>query len=70
MIKIGGIYKHYNGKFYKTTGIYRHSETLEMYVAYKALKKCGDLGKYWIRPLSMFCEQINEKTPRFKLVKK
>ncbi len=70
MIKINAIYKHYSGKLYKTIGLFRHSESLEMYVAYRSLKKYGNLGRNWIRPLDMFCEKIDPNTCRFKLLKK
>lgn len=72
---IGALYKHYSGKFYKTIGIFRHSESLENYVAYIAFgdNHEGQLGKNWIRPVDMFLEEVtiegNVKVPRFEIIK-
>lgn len=52
----GDVYKHYKGNFYKVYGTVRHSETEEMMVLYQALY--GDFG-YWVRPLTMFMEDVN-----------
>ena len=65
MIKIGK-YQHYKGKYYEVMAIAKHSETLEEFVAYKALY---DEGELWVRPLKMFEEEIEingQKVPRFK----
>lgn len=53
-IKIGR-YRHFKGNEYEVIGIARDSETLEDTVVYRALY--GD-GELWVRPLSMFCEQV------------
>jgi len=72
-----GIYKHYKGNNYEVIGIARHSETLEKMVVYKALYQAdlpaGQAGdnNLWIRPLTMFTEQVNvggEWLPRFQKV--
>ena len=66
MIKIG-IYRHYKGNKYEVIGIANHSETLEKMVVYKALY--GD-GEIWVRPLSMWNEEIEvdgNKVKRFEL---
>ncbi len=63
-----GIYKHYKGNLYELIAVANHSETLEKLVVYKALY--GE-GGVWVRPLSMWDEQIeiNGKTVhRFELV--
>ncbi len=63
-----GIYKHYKGNMYELLYIANHSETLEKMVVYKALY--GD-GEIWVRPASMWSEEIeiNGKTvKRFELV--
>lgn len=67
---IGGTYLHYKQKKYKVTGIARHSETLEEVVIYEALYE-NKLGKIWVRPMTMFLENVEAgdyKGPRFKLI--
>lgn len=64
-----GLYKHYKGLFYQVLGIGRHTETLEIFVIYKALDDQG----LWIRPIEIFQEEVEvngQKMPRFKFVKK
>jgi len=51
-------YRHFKGKEYLVLNIAKHSETLEDYVVYQALY--GDMG-IWIRPLSMFAEQVTHE---------
>jgi hypothetical protein len=53
-IKIGK-YRHYKGKEYEVICVGKHTETLEDLVVYKALY---DDFKIWIRPLSMFLEEV------------
>lgn len=63
-----GKYKHYKGKEYEVIGTAKHSETLEELVVYRALYGEKEL---WVRPLSMFTEEIEvngEKVPRFKYI--
>jgi len=65
MIKLGK-YQHFKGNEYEVIGVAKHSETLEDYVIYRALY--GEYG-LWIRPLSMFEEEIirdGKKIKRFK----
>lgn len=65
MIKLGK-YRHYNNKDYEVIGTALHSETLEEMVLYKALY---DDGQLWVRPLSMFLEEVEingQMMPRFK----
>ncbi len=57
MIKLG-VYKHYKGNYYRVIGIARHSETLEDMVVYQGLYEKGGL---WVRPLSMWEEQVGEQ---------
>jgi len=62
-----GIYRHYKGKRYELLDIATHSETLESMVVYRQLY--GD-GKMWVRPLSMWSEQVQSgdiTVPRFAL---
>lgn len=60
-----GRYRHYKNHEYEVIGVVHHSETLEELVLYKRL----DDGGMWVRPLSMFCEDVEingKKMPRFK----
>lgn len=63
MIKIDGIYRHFKGNMYQVIAIATHSETLEKMVVYKALY--GEQG-IWVRPLSMFEEEIERGGKTFK----
>ncbi len=63
-IKLKRIYKHFKGDYYLVEDVAKHSETGEEYVVYRKLY--GD-GGLWIRPLSMFTEEIDrEKYPDVK----
>ena len=53
-IKLGK-YRHFKGKEYELISTAKHSETLEIYVVYRALY--GD-GETWVRPLDMFFEKV------------
>ncbi len=69
-----GIYEHYKGKRYEVLGQARHSESLEEMVVYKALYK-GDFprGSLWVRPKTMFTENVTVNkvvVPRFKFIGK
>ncbi len=69
-LKLNALYEHYKGKQYKVLNIVKHSETLEDLVFYECLYE-NDLGKYWVRPLKMFLEDVvidGVKRPRFKLL--
>lgn len=59
MIKTG-IYKHYKGNLYEVIGVAVHTETGEKLVVYKALYQIPGFtdGALWVRPLVMFCEEI------------
>lgn len=64
-----GTYKHYKGNMYQVLYIANHSETLKKMVVYKALYGEGEI---WVRPASMWEEEIeiNGKTvKRFELIK-
>ena len=65
---VPGKYRHYKGQDYVVIGTARHSETEEWMVMYR--KDYGDRS-CWVRPLSMFSEQVDVdgvSMPRFKLV--
>ena len=64
-----GIYRHYKGKEYQVIAVARHSETEEELVVYRLMY--GDFS-YWVRPLSMFTENIELEDviiPRFQWLK-
>ena len=64
-----GIYRHYKGKEYQVIAVARHSETEEELVVYRLMY--GDFS-YWVRPLSMFTENIELDgviIPRFQWLK-
>ncbi len=67
-----GIYKHYKKEtLYKVHFVAKHSETLEDVVVYEALYE-NDMSKFWIRPLSMFTDEVEVNgvyKPRFAFVK-
>ena len=50
-----GIYRHYKGNFYELVDVAKHSETEEEFVIYRPMYGEGAL---WIRPLSMFDEDL------------
>ncbi len=55
-IQIKGVYRHFKGKEYLVEDIAKDSETQEKYVVYRALYGENEL---WIRPLSMFLEEVD-----------
>lgn len=65
-----GKYQHFKGNYYQVLHVARHSETEELMVVYLPLY--GDNPEVWVRPLSMFDEDIvrdGVKLKRFKKVK-
>lgn len=65
-----GIYQHYKGNKYLAIGVAKHSETLEELVCYITLYDNKE-GKIWVRPLSMFLEEVEidgVKKPRFTFI--
>ncbi|MBO5090445.1 MAG: DUF1653 domain-containing protein [Clostridia bacterium] len=58
-----GKYRHFKGNEYEVLAVANHSETLEKMVVYKALY--GD-GEIWVRPLSMWDEEITRDGKTFK----
>jgi len=63
-----GIYRHYKGPEYEIMRVVYHSETLEELVLYRKLND----NSYWVRPLSMFLENIevgDQLIPRFKYIR-
>lgn len=65
-----GIYQHYKGNKYIVLSVAKHSETLEELVVYISLYD-NEESKMWVRPLSMFMEEVEYngvKQPRFKFL--
>ena len=54
-----GRWRHFKGGEYQVYGVAIHSETEEEYVVYRPLY--GE-GKLWIRPLSMWLEDVERET--------
>jgi hypothetical protein len=66
-LKIGNYRHSKSGKEYRVLFVAKHSETLEDLVVYEALYD-NKTSKYWVRPLSMFTEDVEiegKKVPRF-----
>ena len=66
MSKVGGpapgsVWRHYKGHTYMVVGVARHSESLEWLVVYRR----QDNSELWVRPLSMWSEQVKADVPRF-----
>jgi hypothetical protein len=60
----------HNGNRYEVIAVAKHSETHEDMVVYQNVT---DKNKIWVRPLAMFCEEVEldgKKVPRFKYVGK
>ncbi|WP_448549416.1 DUF1653 domain-containing protein [Thalassotalea fusca] len=67
MIELGR-YQHFKGNYYQVLYIAKHSETEELHVVYQP--EYGE-REIWIRPLSMFTEEIvrdGKTIMRFKKV--
>ena len=58
-----GKYRHFKGKEYRAIAIASHSETGEKMVVYQALYGEGEI---WVRPLSMWEEEVEKDGKRVK----
>lgn len=61
-----GFYLHFKGMKYEVIDIATHSESLESYVVYR---KCYDDYSLWVRPITMFEEEVThlgKKVKRFQ----
>lgn len=75
-IQIGKVYRHFKGNYYFVENIGYNSETQEKMVIYKPLYNREDGKSIWVRPESMFLEEISLDRPdnvthqkyRFELV--
>ncbi len=55
-----GKYRHYKGGLYEVIQLACHTETLEWYVVYQSLERQKQkLPSIWIRPYTMFIEELN-----------
>ena len=61
-IKLGK-YRHYKGKDYQVLGVAKHSETGEKLVVYQ---KLYDNYSLWVRPYSMFIEEVEINGKKFQ----
>lgn len=69
-LKIGKYQHSKTGNLYNVIGLAKHSETLEDLVVYECLHH-NPRSKLWVRPLSMFLEEVQingKKAPRFKFI--
>ena len=58
-----GIYRHFKGNRYEVLTLAYHSENLEEMVVYKALY---GYEKVWVRPLSMWNEEVEYEGKKVK----
>lgn len=59
-----GKYKHYKGGIYQLLLCALHTETLEMMAVYMSDYN----GAIWVRPLSMWLEEVETGVKRFTLI--
>ena len=58
------IYRHFKGDYYLVEDIAKDSESGQEMVVYR---KLYDDGSLWVRPLAMFCSEVDhEKYPDIK----
>jgi hypothetical protein len=66
-----GTYRHYKGNVYEVIGVGCHSETHEYLVVYRPLFDHEGKPDIWIRPYTMFIEDVEingAKVPRFRKI--
>lgn len=66
-----GRYRHYKGGEYEVIGLACHSETHEWLVVYRPLYEHAGLPDLWVRPYTMFTEEVTVDgvtQPRFAKV--
>lgn len=65
-----GVYRHYKGGIYEVIEVACNSETLEWCVVYQSKEReRTNLPSVWLRPYSMFIENVmidGETMPRFE----
>ena len=60
-VQIWKVYRHFKGNYYFVEGVGYDSETQEKMVIYKPLYEREDGRRIWVRPESMFLEEIPER---------
>ena len=60
-VKIGRVYRHFKGNYYFVENVGYDSETKERMVIYKPLYERADGRSIWVRPETMFLEEIPER---------
>lgn len=60
-IKIGSVYRHFKGNYYYVEDIAYDCETMKEMVIYRTLYEREDNKKLWVRPLTMFLEEIEKR---------
>ncbi len=60
-----GFYRHFKGNIYELLDIARNSETLEDMAVYRSGDENGTL---WVRPLSMWDEEVAPGIKRFEYI--
>jgi len=69
-----GIYKHHKGRNYEVIGWAINTETREELVVYKALYELPEFDNdtpFFVRPLTMFIEEVEkdgDRIPRFQKI--
>ena len=63
-----GTYRHFKGALVEVIALAKHSETLEDMVVYRKVDATDDFpaGQVWVRPLSMFLEEVERDGQVFK----
>lgn len=64
-VKIGAVYRHYKGNFYKVVGFATHTDDYPL-VLYRSCFSNSTI--LWARPMSEFCEKFDDGTSRFEQV--
>ncbi len=57
-VEIGRVYRHFKGNYYFVENVAYDSETKERMVVYKPLYPREDGKHIWVRPETMFLEEI------------
>lgn len=68
-LKIGSIWKHYKGDFYKVNSIVIYEPTGENCVHYSKLYRNKNKPNNFVRPINIWFENVNvngKNVPRFK----